>query len=62
MKVEQLLYQGSGFDRDASLGSSADWVLMFGARDLIENNELFDQVRCMYPSAYIMGLFNSREK
>ena len=61
MKVEQLIYQGSGFDRKPSLGASADWVLMFGARYLIENDELFDQVRRMYPSAYIMGCSTAGE-
>ncbi len=61
MQIEQLLYKAPDFDRVSSLGASADWVLVFGARALIKQKDLFDRIRLMYPKAYIMGCSTAGE-
>lgn len=61
MKIEQLLYSDNGFNKTAELGKEANLVLLFGSRNHIENNALFDMIRNMYPTAYIMGCSSSGE-
>jgi hypothetical protein len=61
MKTEQLIYKDGKFSDLPTLGAEADWILVFGSRLLIENNDIFDQVRAMYPSGYIMGCSSSGE-
>lgn len=61
MKAEQLLYSGGQFIGTATLGTSAQWVLVFGTRELLQNNALIDNIRNLYPMAYHMGCSTSGE-
>ena len=61
MKIEQLIYKDGKFNNIPTLGIEADWILVFGSRSLIENNEIFDQLRTMYPTGYIMGCSSAGE-
>ena len=61
MKIEQLIYANSSFDGASTLGNAADWVLVFGSRELMAEKAIFDQIRSMYPRAYIMGCSTAGE-
>jgi len=57
MKTEQLQWTASrGYDRvsDNALGESADLVLVFGARSILEDATKFDELRQMYPNAQLV--------
>lgn len=61
MKTEQLLFKNGSFNFETKLGEIADWVLVFGDRSLVEDKNIFDKIRKMYPKAYIMGCSSSGE-
>ncbi len=61
MIIEQVLYTNNRFNGNALLGDKAQWVLAFGDRKLIEDNSVFDEIRSIYPSAYIMGCSTAGE-
>ncbi|HAN09601.1 MAG TPA: hypothetical protein DCP90_03195 [Clostridiales bacterium] len=61
MKVEQLSYDSKVFKGEITLGDLAQWVLVFGNRNLIGDAKIFDEIRGMYPKAYIMGCSSAGE-
>ncbi|HCC07495.1 MAG TPA: hypothetical protein DEP72_04985 [Clostridiales bacterium] len=61
MKIEQLSYDLNVFKGEVTLGDLAQWVLVFGNRNLIGDTNIFDKIRGMYPNAYIMGCSSSGE-
>lgn len=60
MIIEQLFYNNHRFNK-APMLSHADLVIIFGCRKLIEDNTIFDQIRKMYPTAYLMGCSTAGE-
>lgn len=61
MRTEQLIFANNQFDKRPTLGDSAQWVLVFGSRKLIEDHMIFESIRSMYPKAYIMGCSSAGE-
>lgn len=61
MKTEQLLYENGKFNKTSNLKEKCNWALVFGDRNLIEKKEIFDEIRKLYPSAYIMGCSTAGE-
>lgn len=61
MIIEQILYENNRFNGNTSLGNKAQCVMVFGCRQLIEDNSVFDDIREIYPSAYIMGCSTAGE-
>lgn len=57
MKTEQLQWTAErGYDRvsDHNLASSADLVLVFGAREILEDAARFNEIRQLYPNAQLV--------
>lgn len=64
MKTEQNKWtedQGWSSKFDSSFGESAQMVLIFGARAVIANTQLMENVKSAYPSAQIIGCSTSGE-
>ena len=61
MKIEQILYKNGKFNKKPLQRENIDWVLVFESRKLVEDNNIFDEIRIMYPSAYIMGCSSAGE-
>ena len=61
MQVEQLVFNGNDFDRNPALAETADWVLIFGDRALIEREDVMKRIRASYPSGYLMGCSTAGE-
>ncbi len=61
MKIDQLVYANNQFNGNVTLGEQAQWILVFGSGKLICQNELFDQIKHLYPKGYIMGCSSSGE-
>jgi hypothetical protein len=64
MIVEQLLITGAGekaFLKNSNLSAKAQMVLVFGAKQFIFDNTIFDDLRNLYPNAYIMGCSTAGE-
>jgi hypothetical protein len=64
MQIEQLLYNSSGIRQDNGtndLRNKAQFVLVFGAKELLLNNRIYDELRDLYPSAYLIGGTTSGE-
>jgi hypothetical protein len=61
MKIEQLVYSVDHFTSEAVMGSEAQWVLVFGSGKLICDREIIDNIREMYPNAYLMGCSTAGE-
>jgi hypothetical protein len=61
MIIQQLLYENNNFLGNILPENKAQWVLVFGCRELIENNYIFDEIRKLYPCAYIMGCSTAGE-
>lgn len=58
MQIEQLLYDSAGNRRTlttTALGNKAQFVLIFGAKNLLLNNRIYDELRALYPKAYLIG-------
>ena len=58
MQIEQLLYDSTGKRQPpggTALGSKAQYVLIFGTKDLLLNNRIYDELRTLYPKAYLIG-------
>ncbi|PKM50992.1 MAG: hypothetical protein CVV02_08645 [Firmicutes bacterium HGW-Firmicutes-7] len=61
MKIDQLVYSGNKFKGKVTLGEKAQWILVFGSSHLINETEIFDQIRNLYPKGYIMGCSSAGE-
>jgi hypothetical protein len=64
MQIEQLIYNRLGIREDTEisyLGNRAQFVLIFGSKDLFLENRIYDQLRDLYPSAYFIGGTTSGE-
>lgn len=57
MKTEQRQYEDGAWmtTKDNSLGQDANLVMVYGSRDLIGNEDLFNEVKEMYPNAHIIS-------
>lgn len=55
MKIDQLIYKEGKFQGDVKLRNKAQWVIVFGNKKFICDDKVFDELRCLYPDAYIMG-------
>ncbi|PKM94651.1 MAG: hypothetical protein CVU84_09035 [Firmicutes bacterium HGW-Firmicutes-1] len=61
MKIDQLIYANNKFKGEVTLGDKAQWILVFGSKQLICQSEIFDQIKCLYPNGYIMGCSSAGE-
>lgn len=64
MQIEQLIYNRSGIREDAEtnkLGTRAQFVLIFGSKELFLEKRIYDQLRNLYPNAYLIGGTTSGE-
>lgn len=61
MKIDQLVYSCGKFVGEVNLSKKAQWVLVFGNKKLICDNDIFNKLRDLYPSAYIMGCSTAGE-
>jgi len=58
VQIEQLIYDISGLRSSTPvphLKSKAQFVLIFGAKKLILEKRIYDELRSLYPSAYLIG-------
>lgn len=58
MQIEQLLYDSGGNRQKNTvnvLRDKAQFVLIFGAKKLLLNNRIYDELRDLYPNAYLLG-------
>jgi len=58
MQIEQLLYDSAGNRHpqgSPALGNKAQFVLIFGAKNLLLDNLIYDELRTLYPKAYLIG-------
>lgn len=58
MQIEQLLYDRTGNKKKTGtnvLRDKAQFVLIFGAKNLLLNNRIYDELRDLYPNAYLIG-------
>jgi len=64
MQIEQLLYDSSGIRLNGEtnhLKGKAQFVLVFGAKELLLDNQIYDELRSLYPNAYLIGGTTSGE-
>ena len=65
VQIEQLLYDRSGVRQNATaslhLKNKAQFVLLFGAKELLLKKRIYDELRDLYPSAYLIGGTTSGE-
>lgn len=64
MQIEQLLYNHSGIRQNKStnnLRDKAQFVLVFGTKELLLDSPIYDELRDLYPSAYLIGGTTSGE-
>jgi len=64
MQIEQLLYNNEGIRQNTAaihLKDKAQFVLLFGEKNLLANNRIFDELRSFYPNAYFLGGTTSGE-
>lgn len=61
MKIDQLVFTNNEFKGEVTLSEQAQWVLVFGSSQLVQQTELFDQIRNLYPKGYIMGCSTAGE-
>lgn len=64
MQIEQLLYDSSGIRQNVvtnNLRDEAQFVLVFGAKELLLDNQIYDELRNLYPNAYLIGGTTSGE-
>jgi Uncharacterized conserved protein len=58
MQIEQILYDNAGNKQKNAtniLRDKAQFVLIFGAKKLLLNNQIYDELRSLYPKAYLIG-------
>ena len=58
MKVEQILYNNAGnkiTDTPNELKDKAQFVFVFGAKKLLLNRQIYDELKTLYPRAYLIG-------
>lgn len=65
MKVEQLLYRHHAFIKDekseAFSGNGKQLVLAFGAKELLEKNNIYEELKALYPAASLVLCSTSGE-
>ncbi len=64
MEIEQGKWTapaGWSWNTSGLLGRSVDLVLVFGATEVLETKEIFDQLRSRYPCAHILGCSTAGE-
>lgn len=64
MQIEQLLYDSSGNRQNTentALRDKAQFVLIFGAKKLLLNNQIYNELRILYPNAYLIGATTAGE-
>jgi hypothetical protein len=64
MQIEQLIYDSLGIRQNTEtsyLRNKAHFVLVFGSKDLLLENQIYDQLRDLYPNAYFIGGTTSGE-
>jgi len=64
VQIEQLLYNRSGIRQNKStsdLRNKAQFVLVFGTKELLLDSPIYDELRDLYPSAYLIGGTTSGE-
>ena len=64
MQIEQVLYDSSGIQKHTvtnDLKNKAQFVLIFGAKELLLEKRIYDELRDLYPSAYFIGGTTSGE-
>ncbi len=64
MQIEQWIYNSSGIRQTKGtndLRNKAQFVLVFGTKELLLNNCIYDELRDSYPSAYLIGGTTSGE-
>ena len=64
MKIEQLIYNSLGVKITAEtnhLKNKAQFVLIFGAKKLLSEKRIYDELRDLYPNAYLIGGTTSGE-
>ncbi len=64
IQIEQLLYGSSGNIQNTvtnHLRNKAQFVLIFGAKKLLLENRIYDELRNLYPNAYFIGGTTSGE-
>jgi len=58
MQIEQLVYDRSEVRRNTGINhlrNKAQFVLIFGAKELLLDKGIYDEVRNLYPRAYLIG-------
>ena len=58
MQIEQLFFDSDGHQQIAaklSLQDKAQFVLIFGAKKRLLSHEIYDELRQLYPNAYLIG-------
>lgn len=61
MIIEQSVYSGKRFTGESDLGDKAQWVLVFGSREILKDNAVIDSLKTRYPKAYLMGCSTAGE-
>jgi len=64
MQIEQLLYNRLGIRQNTisnQLQNTAQFVLVFGAKKLLLDNRIYNELRDLYPNAYFIGGTTSGE-
>lgn len=64
MQIEQLIYDSSGtqiITETNHLKHKAQFVLIFGAKKLLSEKHIYDELRNLYPNAYFIGGTTSGE-
>lgn len=64
MQIEQILYDRSGIRVSTvtnQLRDKAQFVLIFGAKELLLDKRIYDELRDLYPNAYLIGGTTSGE-
>ena len=64
MQIEQVLYDSSGIRHNTftnDLKNKAQFVLVFGTKELLLEKRIYDELRDLYPSAYFIGGTTSGE-
>jgi len=65
MKVEQLLYRHDAFIKDEKSepfsGNGKQLVLAFGAKEMLEKNSIYEELKTLYPAASLVLCSTSGE-
>ncbi|WP_196592645.1 FIST signal transduction protein [Pectinatus sottacetonis] len=64
MKTEQLLYDRTAARSDSTdckLTDKAQFVMVFGSKNLLLNNDIYNKIRYIYPKSYIIGATTAGE-